>query len=49
MSGFEHPQPTEIRQYVQVASWLREQIVGGRITLGSKLHNAAITVLRVHE
>jgi DNA-binding transcriptional MocR family regulator len=37
MSGFEHPQPTEIRQYSQLASWLREQIVSGRIALGDKL------------
>jgi DNA-binding transcriptional MocR family regulator len=37
MSGFEHPQPTEIRQYVQLANWLREQIVSGRIALGEKL------------
>jgi DNA-binding FadR family transcriptional regulator len=33
----EHPQPTEIRQYVQLASWLREEIVSGRISLGAKL------------
>lgn len=37
MSGIEHPQPTEIRQYVQLASWLREEIVSGRIPLGGKL------------
>jgi len=38
MSGMEHPQqPTEIRQYVQLASWLREEIVSGRIALGAKL------------
>ncbi len=37
MSGFEHSQPTEIRQYVQLASWLREEIVSGRIPLGGKL------------
>lgn len=37
MSGFEHPQPTEIRQYVQLANWLREQIVSGQIALGEKL------------
>jgi DNA-binding transcriptional regulator YhcF (GntR family) len=37
MSGFEHPQPVEIHQYVQIANWLREQIVSGRVTLGSKL------------
>ncbi len=24
MSGIEYPQPTEIHQYVQLASWLRE-------------------------
>jgi DNA-binding GntR family transcriptional regulator len=37
MSAIEHPQPTEIRQYVQLASWLREEIVSGRIPLGGKL------------
>jgi DNA-binding transcriptional MocR family regulator len=37
MSGFEHPQPTEIRQYVQLANWLRERIVSGRIALGERL------------
>jgi DNA-binding FadR family transcriptional regulator len=37
MSGFQHPQPTEIRQYVQLASWLREEIVSGRVTLGMRL------------
>ncbi len=37
MSGFEHSQPTEIRRYVQLANWLREQIVSGRIALGEKL------------
>ena len=37
MSCFEPPQPTEIRQYLQLASWLREQIVSGRIALGDKL------------
>jgi DNA-binding transcriptional regulator YhcF (GntR family) len=37
MSGFESPQPTEIRQYVQLANWLREQIVSGQIALGSRL------------
>ena len=37
MSGFEHPQPTEIHQYVQLANWLREQIVSGGIALGSRL------------
>jgi DNA-binding transcriptional MocR family regulator len=37
MSGIEHPQPTEIRQYVQLASWLREEIVSGRVSLGAKL------------
>ena len=33
----EHPQPTEIRQYVQLASWLRAEIVSGRIALGERL------------
>jgi DNA-binding FadR family transcriptional regulator len=37
MSGFEHPQPTEIRRYAQLANWLREQIVSGHIKLGEKL------------
>ncbi len=37
MSGMQHAQPTEIHQYVQLASWLREEIVSGRISLGSKL------------
>jgi DNA-binding FadR family transcriptional regulator len=37
MSGLQHPQPTEIRQYVQLASWLREEIVSGRATLGMRL------------
>ncbi|HWG02014.1 MAG TPA: GntR family transcriptional regulator [Trebonia sp.] len=37
MSGFQHPQPTEIRQYVQLASWLRGEIVSGRVTLGMRL------------
>jgi DNA-binding transcriptional MocR family regulator len=37
MSGFEHPQPPEIRQYGELANWLREQIVGGHIALGEKL------------
>ncbi len=37
MSGMEYPQPTEIHQYVQLASWLREEIVSGRIALGGKL------------
>ena len=37
MSGIEHPQPTAIRQYVQLASWLRAEIISGRIPLGGKL------------
>jgi DNA-binding FadR family transcriptional regulator len=37
MSGFEDPRPTEIRQYIQLANWLREQIVRGEFALGSKL------------
>jgi DNA-binding transcriptional MocR family regulator len=37
MSGIEHPQPTEISQYVQLANWLREEIVSGRIPLGGRL------------
>jgi DNA-binding FadR family transcriptional regulator len=37
MSTMEHPQPTEIRQYVQLASWLRAEIVSGRIALGARL------------
>lgn len=37
MSTMEHPQPTEIRQYVQLASWLRAEIVSRRIALGERL------------
>jgi DNA-binding FadR family transcriptional regulator len=37
MSGFEYPQPTEIRHYDQLASWLRELIVGGQIPPGERL------------
>jgi DNA-binding transcriptional MocR family regulator len=37
MSGFEPPHPAEIRNYAQLASWLREQIVGGHIALGDRL------------
>ena len=37
MSGIEHSWPTEIRHYVHLASWLREEIVSGRIPLGGKL------------
>jgi DNA-binding transcriptional MocR family regulator len=37
MSGFEHPQPAEIRHYGQLASWLRELIVSGNIALGDRL------------
>jgi len=37
MSGFAHRKPPEIRQYGQLANWLREQIVSGQITLGEKL------------
>ena len=37
MSGFNPPQPAGIRQYVQLANWLREQIVSGHIALGEKL------------
>jgi DNA-binding GntR family transcriptional regulator len=33
----DHPQPTEIHQYVQLASWLRSEIVAGRMPLGAKL------------
>jgi DNA-binding FadR family transcriptional regulator len=33
----DHPQPTEIYQYVQLASWLRSEIIAGRIPLGAKL------------
>jgi DNA-binding GntR family transcriptional regulator len=33
----DHPQPTEIYQYVQLASWLRGEIITGRIPLGGKL------------
>lgn len=37
MTGIQHPQPTEIRQYVQLASHLRQEIVNGRIALGARL------------
>lgn len=37
MGGMEHPQPVEIHQYVELASWLRGEIVSGRIPLGAKL------------
>jgi DNA-binding transcriptional MocR family regulator len=33
----DHPQPTEVYQYVQLASWLRGEIITGRIPLGGKL------------
>jgi DNA-binding FadR family transcriptional regulator len=33
----DHPQPTEIYQYVQLASWLRGEIIAGRLPLGAKL------------
>jgi len=36
-STLERAQPTEIRQYVQLASWLRAEIVGGHIALGERL------------
>ncbi|MGH3165429.1 MAG: GntR family transcriptional regulator [Trebonia sp.] len=37
MTGTQHAQPTEIRQYVQLASHLRQEIVSGRISLGARL------------
>jgi DNA-binding transcriptional regulator YhcF (GntR family) len=37
MSGVEDSRPTEIRQYIQLANWLREQIVCGQFALGAKL------------
>jgi DNA-binding FadR family transcriptional regulator len=37
MGSIERPQPTEIRQYAQLANWLREEIISGRIPLGAKL------------
>lgn len=37
MTGTQQSQPTEIRQYVQLASWLRGEIVGGHITLGTRI------------
>jgi DNA-binding transcriptional regulator YhcF (GntR family) len=37
MSGFEDSRPTEVRQYIRLANWLREQIVSGRFGLDSKL------------
>jgi DNA-binding transcriptional regulator YhcF (GntR family) len=37
MSTMERAQPTDIPQYVQLASWLRAEIVGGRIPLGGRL------------
>jgi DNA-binding GntR family transcriptional regulator len=33
----DHPQPAEIHQYVQLASWLRGEIIAGRLPLGAKL------------
>jgi len=37
MSSFEGSRRPEVRQYIRVANWLREQIVGGQLPLGSKL------------
>jgi DNA-binding transcriptional MocR family regulator len=37
MGGMEYPPPIEIHQYVELASWLRGEIVNGRIPLGAKL------------
>jgi DNA-binding transcriptional MocR family regulator len=37
MGGIEYPEPTDIRQYAQLASWLRVEIISGRIALGAKL------------
>ncbi|HEV3379609.1 MAG TPA: GntR family transcriptional regulator [Trebonia sp.] len=37
MTGAQHSQPTEIRQYVQLASHLRQEIVSGHIMLGARL------------
>lgn len=37
MGGVDYPQPTEIHQYVELASWLRGEIISGRIPLGAKL------------
>jgi DNA-binding transcriptional MocR family regulator len=37
MGGMEYPPPIEIHQYVELASWLRGEIVSGRIPLGAKL------------
>jgi DNA-binding transcriptional MocR family regulator len=37
MGGMEYPPPIEIHQYVELASWLRAEIVNGRIPLGAKL------------
>jgi DNA-binding FadR family transcriptional regulator len=37
MSGFEESRPREIRRYIQLANWLRDQIVAGQFALGSKL------------
>jgi DNA-binding transcriptional MocR family regulator len=37
MSAFGDSRPTEVRQYIQLANWLREQIVSGRFAVGSKL------------
>jgi DNA-binding FadR family transcriptional regulator len=37
MGGIEQQQPTEIHQYAQLASWLRAEIISGRIPLGARL------------
>jgi len=37
MGGMDHPRPTEIHQYAQLANWLRGEIVTGRLPLGAKL------------
>jgi GntR family transcriptional regulator len=37
MASIEHQQPTEIHQYAQLASWLRAEIISGRIPLGARL------------
>lgn len=37
MTSIERAQPTEICQYVQLASWIRKEIVSGHIELGARL------------
>jgi hypothetical protein len=45
MGDFGHREPSEIRQYVQLATSLRKRIVSG----GPEPDNVAVTVLHVYE